>query len=125
MLGDFEPRDTSYATKVRSGPDEPGADPPEGTAKPNQRQGSAVGFLIGSLAAAALVTFGFQNTVSVPVRFLWFDGSVPLWFAMAASAIVAVAVTVFLVGGTARKRRRARRRAARTGATAGVGTAAG
>jgi uncharacterized integral membrane protein len=118
MLGDFEPRDTAYATGVRSGSGEADGvepSPPDGigTGTPAHRQGSAAGFLVGALAAAALVTFGFQNTASVPIRFLWFDGSVPLWFAMAAAAIAAVAVTVFLVGGAARKRRRARRRAAK------------
>jgi uncharacterized integral membrane protein len=113
MPGDFEPGYTTYATDDAMTAGEPGGHPPETTAKPGQRQGSAVGFLIGAIAAAALVTFGFQNTASVPVRFLWFDGSVPLWFAMAAAALGAVAVTVFLIGGAARKRRRARRRATR------------
>jgi uncharacterized integral membrane protein len=102
MPGDYE--STALSDPVSS---------QEATANPAQRQATGIGFLIGAIAAAALVTFGFQNTASVPVRFLWFDGSMPLWFAMAAAALGAVAVTVFLVGGAARKRRRARRRAAR------------
>jgi uncharacterized integral membrane protein len=116
MPGDFEPGYTAYATDEATAAGEPGGHP-SGTAGPSgQRQGSGIGFLIGAIAAAALVTFGFQNTASVPVRFLWFDGSVPLWFAMAAAALGAVAVTVFLIGGSARKRRRARRRTARAAA---------
>jgi uncharacterized integral membrane protein len=111
MPGDFEPGYTAYAT-AESIVDDAGGAPPE-TAAPAQK-GPSIGFLIGALAAAALVTFGFQNTASVPVRFLWLDTSVPLWFAMSVAALGAMAVTVFLIGGAARKRRRARRRAERT-----------
>jgi uncharacterized integral membrane protein len=116
MPGDFQPGHTAYATDEATTDGGAGGHPPGATGKPGERQGSGIGFLIGAIAAAALVSFGFQNTASVPVRFLWFDGSVPLWFAMAAAALGAVAVTVFLIGGAARKRRRARRRAARTAA---------
>ena len=90
MLGDYRAADTAYATQATYdpfGPDDAGVLPSETDGAPAQKQGSAAGFLIGAIAAAALVTFGFQNTESVPVRFLWFDGSVPLWFAMAAAAI--------------------------------------
>jgi uncharacterized integral membrane protein len=118
MPGDFEPGYTAYATDESLITDDRGGLPAEPGAKPAPNQGSGLGFLIGAIAAAALVTFGFQNTASVPIRFLWFDGSVPLWFAMAAAALGAVVVTVLLVGGATRKRRRARRRAAR--ATASV-----
>ncbi|MGH9117066.1 MAG: hypothetical protein ACRD0A_04055 [Acidimicrobiales bacterium] len=110
MSGDF---DSSNETYEQSEPIDPGERPPrEPAAPPAEGQGIA-GFVVGAIVAAALVTFGFQNTRSVPLRFLWFDGTVPLWIAMGAAALGAVVVMVTLLGGAARKRRRQRKRAAR------------
>jgi uncharacterized integral membrane protein len=110
MSGEF---DSSYETYEPYEPGGPGdGSPPEPVAKAAERQGIGW-FVVGAVVAAALVTFGFQNTQSVPLRFLWFDGSVPLWIAMGAAAIGAVVVLVALLGGAARKRRRQRKRAAK------------
>jgi len=107
MPDDF---DSSYEPMEPMEPEE-GAPQPVPTA--TERQGIGAGFIVGAIVAAALVTFGFQNTRSVPLRFLWFDGEFPLWIAMGSAALGAVVVMVTLVGGAARKRRRQRRKAAR------------
>ena len=110
MSGDFEP---SYETFEQYDPADPGnGRAPEPAAKPAERQGIA-GFVVGAIVAAALVTFGFQNTQSVPLRFLWFDWTVPLWIAMGIAALGGIVVMVTLLGGAARKRRRNRKRAAK------------
>ena len=110
MSGDLA---TSYETFTPG--DEPPRTPPpaKGARSGAERTRTGGGFAVGALVAAALVTFGFQNTQSVPLHFLWLDGSVPLWVAMAGAALGAAAAIVVLLGGPARKRRRQRRRAAR------------
>jgi uncharacterized integral membrane protein len=69
-------------------------------------------FLIGAILAAALVTFGFQNTASVPIRFLWFDGELPLWIAMGLAVVAAVVLSVLVAVVLLRSRKRRRQRQA-------------
>ena len=53
----------------------------------------------GALAGAAIVSFVVQNTESVPVRFLWFEGDFPLFLllliTMALTLILALVATWF------------------------------
>lgn len=72
-----------------------------------ERRGAGAAFVVGAIVAAGLVTFGFQNTDSVRIRFLWFDGSVPVWIAMA-SAVVGFALLAVLVAVALRGRRNRR-----------------
>ena len=47
--------------------------------------------LIGALVLiAVLVVAGFQNTQSVDVKFLWFDGSWPLIWVLIVTVVVAI-----------------------------------
>jgi uncharacterized integral membrane protein len=96
--------DPSYADEAGYYPSEPV--PMERAAE--RPRGLVVAFVVGALAAAGLVTFGFQNTQSVPVHFLWFDGEAPLWVVMAITAVGAVLLAK-LIGLVVRSRRRRRR----------------
>jgi uncharacterized integral membrane protein len=88
--------------------DEAGHHPTEPAERTVERpRGPTVAFVVGAVAAAALVAFGFQNTQSVPVQFLWFDGEAPLWLAMAITAVGAVLLAK-LVGLAVRGSRRRR-----------------
>jgi uncharacterized integral membrane protein len=92
--------DPSYADEAGYDPNGPAE---RGVERPPR--GPAIAFAVGAVAAAALVTFGFQNTQSVPVQFLWFDGEAPLWVVMAITAVGAVLLAK-LVGLAVRSRRR-------------------
>jgi uncharacterized integral membrane protein len=80
-------------------PTQPGPQAPERNISPQL----VAGVLIGVL----LVVFVFQNTDDVPIQFLWFDWSPPLWLALLANGLAAIA-TAELVGIALRRRRRRR-----------------
>jgi uncharacterized integral membrane protein len=108
MSGDL---DSAYPSYPSYGDPET-TDADGGPSSSPERKGGGSGFLIGALVAAAAVTFAFQNTQRIDLRFLWFEGSLPLWVAMALAVLGTAVVLVTLIGGSARKRRRQRRRAA-------------
>jgi uncharacterized integral membrane protein len=97
--------DPSYADEAGYEPIGPEGRPREGSSE--RPRGPVIAFVIGAIAAAALVTFGFQNTQSVPVQFLWFDGEAPLWVAFAVVAVAAVLLAK-LIGLAVRAGRRRR-----------------
>ncbi len=48
--------------------------------------------VLGAIAAAALGVFVFQNTDDAPVKFLWLDGSFPLFLLL----LITVGLTLVL-----------------------------
>ncbi|MGH9247241.1 MAG: hypothetical protein ACRD29_23595 [Acidimicrobiales bacterium] len=101
MSGDFEP-------PLEDLPGDYDIEPARPAEVVEKRRRSGPAFVVGAVAAAAVVTFGFQNTASVPVQFLWFDGEAPLWVAMGSVAVVAV-VLVKAIGLAIRTQGRRRR----------------
>lgn len=62
-----------------------------------------VRLVAGALAAVAIVLFVVQNTASVQVRFLWFEGGFPLFLLL----LITIALTlIFALGANWLMRRR-------------------
>ena len=83
---------------------------PSGSAGDGRRLGGGAIAAIGG--GAALVIFVLQNTIDVPVKFLFWDFTWPLWLLVIVSA-VAGALVWFGLGVLRRHRRRKERRADR------------
>lgn len=92
--------------------------PPPGTesggARPESGQSQSAGSgrigirpLAGAVLVVALAAFVVQNGESTAVRWLWFDGSAPLFGVIVVSAL-AGAVLSEIVGWSLRRRRRRR-----------------
>ena len=75
------------------------------------KDGAAIsGGVIGALVGLGLlVVFMLQNTEDVPVKFLFWDFTWPVWLVVLASALVGAAVW-FALGVLRRHRRRKERR---------------
>ncbi len=68
---------------------------------------SLAGPVLAALVAAALALFIIQNTDSTPVKWLWIDGSAPLWMVIFGAAL-AGAVLSEVLGWIVRRARKSR-----------------
>jgi uncharacterized integral membrane protein len=59
--------------------------------------------VLGLLAAVALALFVVQNTDDAEVKFLWMDGSIPLYLLLLVTVILTLIVTLVVIW--ARRRR--------------------
>ena len=53
--------------------------------------------VLGLLAAAALALFVVQNTDDAEVKFLWMDGSIPVYLLLLVTVILTLIVTLVVV----------------------------
>ena len=54
-------------------------------------------FIVAALAAAALIVFIFQNTQDVRVKFLWLDGTPPLFLLLLITVGLTLVLTTIVV----------------------------
>ena len=83
--------------------------PPGGGAAADERRRLSGGAIAALGGGALLVIFILQNTQDVPVKFLFWDFTWPLWLVIIVSALVG-AVVWFGLGVLRRHRRRKERR---------------
>ena len=67
---------------------------------------------VAAVLLILLLLYVFQNTVKVPVNFLFFDFVWPLWLIILVSLVIGALIGMLVSTLLARRRRKARRRAA-------------